>query len=113
MKNHQSNHFEFSRLNPHLAGIDFDLLFVYDGASDHSPMLDDPYCGNSLPLNLISSSNQLFLRFASDEYHWQRQGFKGFKLEYKSQGELLRPWTTGSECLARPKNFKMPFFSRF
>ena len=60
-------------------------MTIHDGASDASPVLGK-YCGKSLPLNLISSSNQLFLRFKSNgDYQ-----YKGFKLEYKSRGELFR-----------------------
>jgi len=64
----------------------FDSLTIYDGASDAFSVLGK-YCGRSLPLNLISSSNQLFLRFKSD-YHNSRD--KGFKLEYESRGKLFR-----------------------
>ena len=45
------------------------------------------YCGNSLPSNTISSSNQLFLKFKSDNNDYQH---KEFKLDYKSKGELFR-----------------------
>ena len=60
-----------------------DSLTIHDGGSDASPVLGK-YCEDSLPLNLISSRNQLFLKFKS------LKGFKGFKLEYKSRGELFR-----------------------
>ena len=62
-----------------------DSLTIHNGASDASPVLGK-LCGDSLPPNTISSSNQLFLKFKSNGY-WQ---YKGFKLEYKSRGELFR-----------------------
>ena len=51
---------------------------IYDGDSNTSPMLGNPYCGDSLPASQISSSNQLFIHFHSDESGTAN----GFKLEY-------------------------------
>ena len=58
----------------------FDSLNIYDGASDTSPMLGNPYCGDSLPPSQISSSNHLFFHFHSDHKTTET----GFKLEYNA-----------------------------
>ena len=55
-----------------------DCLRIYDGDSNTSPMLGNPYCGDSLPPSQTSSSNQLFFHFNSDVVHTGT----GFKLEY-------------------------------
>jgi hypothetical protein len=62
-----------------MVSFDFrgDSLTIYDGGRNTSPMLGNPYCGNSLPPSQTSSSNQLFFHFQSD------QG-TGFILEYNA-----------------------------
>ena len=57
----------------------YDKLTIYDGGSITSPMLGK-YCGDSLPPSQISSSNQLFFHFHSDELDTAT----GFKLEYNA-----------------------------
>ena len=57
-----------------------DSLTIYDGGSNTSPMLGNPYCGDSLPPSQISSSNHLFFHFHSNA---QITG-TGFKLEYNA-----------------------------
>ena len=56
----------------------YDSLKIYDGNSNTSPMLGNPYCGDSLPPSQTSSSNELFFHFYSD---FVSTG-TGFKLEY-------------------------------
>ena len=56
----------------------YDTLTIYNGGSNASLMLGNPYCGNSLPPSQISSSNQLFIHFHSDG----SDTGNGFKLEY-------------------------------
>ena len=58
----------------------YDSLTIYDGGSNTSPMLGDPYCGDSLPPGQISSSNQLFFHFHSNYISTAT----GFKLEYNA-----------------------------
>ena len=53
-------------------------MTVYNGGSNASLMLENPYCGDSLPPSQISSSNQLFIHFHSDG----SDTGTGFKLEY-------------------------------
>ena len=68
-------------------------MIIYDGGSNTSPMLGIPYCGKSLPPSQISSSNQLFIHFHSDEFNTGT----GFKLEYnasKNQGLEDTPFKT-------------------
>ena len=55
-----------------------DSLKIYDGDSNTSPMLGNPYCGDSLPPSQTSSSNRLFFHFYSDHANTGT----GFKLEY-------------------------------
>ena len=57
-----------------------DLLTIYDGGSSTSPMVGNPYCGETLPPSQISSSNQLFIHFHSDSYYTGT----GFKLEFNA-----------------------------
>ena len=57
-----------------------DSLTIYDGGSNTSPMLGNPYCGDSLPPSQISSSNQLFFHFHSN----YGGTATGFKLEYNA-----------------------------
>ena len=57
-----------------------DSLTIYDGGSNTSPMLGNPYCGDSLPPSQISSSRQLFFHFHSDSWGTAT----GFKLEYNA-----------------------------
>ena len=70
----------FSCLAQYCTSFDFrdDSLKIYDGDSNTSPMLGNPYCGDSLPPSQTSSSNQLFLHFYSDQIY----AGTGFKLEY-------------------------------
>ena len=60
-----------------------DWLTIFDGGSNTSPMLGNPYCGDSLPPSQISSSNQLFIRF----YSGYSYTGTGFKLEYKAESK--------------------------
>ena len=62
--------FDFSR----------DSLTIFDGGSNTSPMLANPYCGHSLPPSQISSSNHLFIHFHSNQFVTKT----GFKLEYNA-----------------------------
>ena len=50
---------------------------VYDGDSNTSPMIGK-YCGDTIPPNSISSSNNLFMNFKTDQYATNT----GFYLEY-------------------------------
>ena len=63
-----------------LTGVAGDFLIIYDGDSDTSPILGNPYCGDFLPPSGISSSNHLFFRFRSDFYGTAT----GFRLEYSA-----------------------------
>ena len=63
----------------------YDSLSIYEGASDASPLLGT-YCDSSVPHGFISSSNEIFLWFKTDN----SDGRKGFQLEYKSLGELFK-----------------------
>ena len=56
---------------------------IYDGTSIQSPSLGE-YCGNSIPTSLISTNNQLFLKFKTD---FSVNG-KGFMIEYSPASRL-------------------------
>ncbi|KAF4532436.1 hypothetical protein B566_EDAN014438 [Ephemera danica] len=53
---------------------DHDNVMVFNGPTSQSPLIGT-YCGNSLPVEIQSQSNFLFISFHSDARH-QRQGFK-------------------------------------
>ena len=55
-----------------------DALTIHDGKSHTSPMLGNPYCGDSLPPSQISSSNHLLFHLHSNHINTGT----GFKLEY-------------------------------
>ena len=55
---------KWAKIKPYI--FSWDSLTIYDGGSNTSPMLGNPYCGDSLPPSQISSSNQLFFHFHSD-----------------------------------------------
>ena len=77
----------FSCLTQYCTSFDFsdDRLRIFDGDSNTSPMLGNPYCGDSLPPSQISSSNQLFFHFYSNGYGTST----GFKLEYNAKSKNL------------------------
>ena len=54
-----------------------DCLKIYNGTSSDSPLIEK-HCGSSIPPNLISSSNEIYLVFESDG----TTSRQGFKLEY-------------------------------
>ncbi|GFT29649.1 dorsal-ventral patterning tolloid-like protein 1, partial [Nephila pilipes] len=57
----------------------FDYLEVYSGDTDSAPLLGR-YCGNFIPQDLFSDTNQLLIRFKTDNSLVQG----GFKMEYKT-----------------------------
>ena len=61
----------------------FDSVTIYDGTSNQSPSLGE-YCGNSIPTSLVSTNNQLFLKFKTD---FSVNG-KGFMIEYSPASRL-------------------------
>ncbi|CAL1282886.1 unnamed protein product [Larinioides sclopetarius] len=63
----------------HHSNCSFDYLEIYSGNSDRAPLLGR-YCGQTPPPELLSNTNQLFIRFRSDNsvHH------NGFKAEYKT-----------------------------
>merc|ERR1711971_163669 len=72
-------HFNFLHFDLYPSENCVDSLKIYDGGSNTSPMLGNPYCGNSPPPShsQISSSNQLFIHFRTDT----SDTGGGFKLE--------------------------------
>ena len=66
---------------------------IYDGASIQSPSLGE-YCGNSIPTSLVSTNNQLFLKFKTDS----SVNGKGFMIEYSPASRLQesKNWTSQS-----------------
>ena len=69
----------------------FDSVKIYDGTSIQSPSLGE-YCGNSIPTSLVSTNNQLFLKFKTD---FSVNG-KGFMIEYSPASRLQKSinWTS-------------------
>ena len=58
---------------------------IYDGDSNTSPMLGNPYCGDSLPPSQTSLSNHLFFYFHTNH----EDTGTGFKLEYKATSKNI------------------------
>ena len=56
-----------------------DSLTIFDGDSENSPMVGK-YCGSEIPSSFMSSSNDIFIVFKSDDL----TNGPGYKLEYKS-----------------------------
>ena len=85
----------FSCLTQYCTSFDFrdDSLKIYGGDSNTSPMLGNPYCGDSLPPSQTSSNNQLFFHFYSDYAYTGT----GFKLEYIATSK--NPITTHFDVL--------------
>ena len=72
--------------------LDVDFLYVYDGDSSSSPLIDK-FSGTSLPAPITSSSNKLHLRFTSNSLT-QLRGFtasyRGRVLFDHTEGNLIR-----------------------
>ena len=64
----------------HVFDFRHDSLTIFDGGTNTSPKLGNPYCGDSLPSSQISSRNHLFIYFHSDRLNTGT----GFKLEYNA-----------------------------
>ncbi|KAK3084182.1 hypothetical protein FSP39_009668 [Pinctada imbricata] len=47
------------------AGCVFDALMIYDGSDDQSK-LEGSYCGNVLPYPVLSTSNEVYIKFVAD-----------------------------------------------
>ena len=57
-----------------------DALYIYDGPNDKADLYSKPYCGTNSPTDIKSKSNNLFLRFETDEM----DNAKGFSMQYHS-----------------------------
>ena len=69
-----------------------DFLYVYDGDSSSSPLIDK-FSGTSLPASITSSSNKLHLKFTSDISNQLRgfiAGYRGRVLFDHTEGNLIR-----------------------
>ena len=60
-----------------------DSLTLYDGDSDAAPMIG-MYCGQTLPPSFVSSKNEIFMHFQSDDHGSNN----GFKLKYEAYSKL-------------------------
>ena len=52
-----------------------DTLKIYDGNNISAPMIGQEICGRDIPENIVSTGNQMFIRFQSD-LSIQKSGFK-------------------------------------
>lgn len=64
--------------------LNYDVLTIYDGTSSNSRVLAT-YSGYILPLPVQSSSNNLFVKFASDD----SVNYDGFTIRYHSQDTIV------------------------
>lgn len=60
----------------------WDCLSIYDGRNAASPMVGDKLCGSYNPKSIISSSNELFIRFRSSH----EGNNAGFQLKVVERG---------------------------
>ena len=69
-----------------------DFLAMYDGGLSTSPMMGK-YCGDSIPRNLVSSSNEVLIHFHSDDSETEA----GFQMEYHPRGKQNTPIQNNAE----------------
>ncbi len=62
-----------------------DSLMIYDGPSKNSAMIEK-LSGTSLPNDVISTGNSVFLEFKSNENKY----YNGFNLKYLIKGTLIQ-----------------------
>lgn len=73
---------------------DGDRLYIYDGEDNSAPLLAE-LCGNTLPADIESSGNKVFIEFITDGSNTA----SGFYLNYKT----VRPvWCSGMTQLTQP-----------
>ncbi|BFZ22539.1 hypothetical protein BsWGS_25578 [Bradybaena similaris] len=60
---------------------DYDFVQVHDGSSESAPVLAR-FCGNTLPRNVTTSGNTMFIIFDSDD----SVNYSGFKAKYRIHG---------------------------
>lgn len=63
----------------------YDFVYVYDGSSSSSPLIGS-YNGSSLPSNVKSSSNNVFVKFTTDGSVLQ----SGFAAAYHGKGKICK-----------------------
>ena len=59
-------------------GIDdysFDWVEIYDGGNSSSTLIGGKMCGHKLPPPILSSTNEILIKFKSDETE-ERSGYK-------------------------------------
>ena len=61
---------------------DFDYVAIYDGPSEDSDLINS-FCGDNLPPEILSTSNQLYVKFHSDFAVTNT----GFRASYTQQGK--------------------------
>ena len=69
------------RLEPQ-SECQFDWLQIHDGRDSSSPIIGSKMCGSTIPNNIVSSENNLHLRFRSDHSVPE----KGFNINYQVAG---------------------------
>ena len=73
--------------DPH-AGCDYDYIEVYDGPGTDSPKLGK-YCGDDLPSQIRSSTNELLVKFVTDQ-SVQHSGFAAaYTAECRGKGIII------------------------
>ena len=58
-------------------GCVFDSMTIYDGTSTSAPLLRD-LCGSSLPGDVVSSGNTMYIRFGTNNV----DTYSGFRIQY-------------------------------
>ena len=63
----------------------YDWIDVYDGRSVYSPQIGNKLCGSYLPTTIVSSGNELFIRFRSDNIRNKPK----FQLQVDERGNMI------------------------
>ena len=53
----------------------FDWIEIYDGGNSEASLIGGKMCGQNAPFPILSSSNELLIKFRSDDYV-ERTGYK-------------------------------------
>ena len=71
---------------------DYDFIEVYDGSDNTTPLIT-VLTGSAIPVSVTSSGNQMYIRFTSDDY---QSNSNGWEASYSSMHNSL--FVSGVEC---------------
>ena len=53
-----------------------DWVEMYDGHDVNGSIIEGRLCGTTIPTSILSESNEMFIRFHSNNYETQNKGYK-------------------------------------